>query len=138
MKGWATSTRANEFAGSVVLCLMTSLTPTLRTVSKASGSRSAADVLTLPAGARRLARRTDAFWQAAEQPAATVAQFAGHINLFPRHCEGPFLWHGSSARRVGLICISLLSGAGSDGEEGGEGRRVAPHHLGSVSSMAMN
>lgn len=55
----------------------------LHIVSQASGNCSAADVLTLPPGARRLARRTDGFWQAAEQPAATVAQFAGHINLSP-------------------------------------------------------
>lgn len=39
-------------------------------------------------GARRLAQWTDVFWQAAEQPAATVAQFAGHINLFPAIVRG--------------------------------------------------
>lgn len=52
MKSWGTSTRANEFAGSVALCLMTSLTLMLHIVSRASGNRSAADVLTLPPGAR--------------------------------------------------------------------------------------
>lgn len=47
-----TSTQPNEFAGSVTVCLMTPLTPMLHIVSQASGSRSAANVLTLPPGAR--------------------------------------------------------------------------------------
>ena len=92
----------------------------LHIVSQASGNRSAADVLTLPPGAHRLARFwTGWLWQGpAEQPAATVAQFAGHINLFPAIVRDdlsgadPELAAAASA----LICISLLSGAGSEVE----------------------
>lgn len=115
-KSWVTSTRANEFAGSVVLCLMTSLTPMLHIVSQASGNRSAADVPTLPPGAHRLARRTDGFWQGrAQQPAATVAQFAGHINLFPAIVRDDLSGADPEARppRPSHLHIFVTPGAGS-------------------------
>ena len=109
-KSWVTSTRANEFAGSVVLCLMTSLTPMLHIVSQASGNRSAADVPTLPPGAHRLARRTDAFWQGRRSNPLLLWHSLQDTSI----CS-PLLWETISlapiqklARLGPLICISLL------------------------------
>lgn len=55
-----TSTQANEFAGSVAVCLMTPLTPTLHIVSRASGSRSARQC---PRTATRGSWNARPFWQ---------------------------------------------------------------------------
>ena len=88
----------------------------LHIVSQASGNRSAADVPTLPPGAHRLARRTDGFWQGrAQQPAATVAQFAGHINLFPAIVRDDLSGADPEARppRPSHLHIFVTPGAGS-------------------------
>lgn len=134
----------NEFAGSVVLCLMTSLTLMLHIVSQASGNRSAADVPTLPPGARSLARQTDGFgrgppsnplllWHSLQDTSICSPLLWETISLAPIQSSPP-----RPHLHIFVIRCRFWGREKGREERQTEGWRVAPRHLGSVSSTATN